>query len=377
MKQIFGFMLAAATLAPVASAQISDTAITTYNDAVQSGDTSQMVAAAKALAAEAAANPTEADATAIAFDAASLICAFGDCADAAAAAEFVANAPVIDAQSHPVAAERALLSSFAKWSAKPSSRARRAFDDALDVIAPMAPSQLSIKAMEARYTHDLDQGRTRTASKSAGQAGDHLRPIANDAPLAYASAEYLAAIALFNARQSKAALEDIIHLQGWLLQYEASLGEDAPDWTRKHYYNARAWGYSMNAWFASSDRTSLGDRKIEAILASYDTGEDEDDVSEDGLPFCEGAFNASPKLRYSTRQAARNEYGAVILTSAIEDGKVVDPVVQAAIPAGVFEDNILETIGQWVWEPSDDQTVGVDCSMSIDETQHSYVFVIN
>ena len=66
----------------------------------------------------------------------------------------------------------------------------------------------------------------------------------------------------------------------------------------------------------------------------------------------------------------------MIITTALKDGKSVDPEVRAAVPEGVFGDNIVDTIAKWTWEPEEGQNIGIDCSMSADEFVHSFVFAI-
>ena len=361
-----------------AVADISNETIRAYNEALSAGEEPGIIETSKALAAEAVANPEHSQAVLLAFEAASQLCTRGACKDAKTAANFVANAPITDPTAHPVSEDRILLNAFAEWTDKKSSKTRKELDAALDTITPMAPTNLSIDAMQARYSYDLAEGRLGSAAETAGQAGDHIRPIATEAPGLYASSEFLAAVSLFNSRQSRMAHEDMAHLQGWLSQFREALGDEAPDWVSQQYYRAYAWRLTMDAWFQSAGLISpIHKRNIDDILASYENEDSETDVAgdTDSLPFCKGVFRQIPRLRFNSRQIA-DRFGSVIITTALKDGKSVDPVVRAAVPEGVFEDNIVDTIAKWTWEPEEGQNIGIDCSMSADESVHSFVFII-
>ena len=363
-------MLAIAMTLPVASADVSNDTIRAFNQALESGDGPQIIEASKDLAAAAVANPDQDQSVLFAFEAANQLCTLGQCPEAVAASGFIASAPITDPTEHPIAEDRMLLDAFSNWSANSTRAKRRDLDAALERVVSLQPTTLSIKAFEARYYSDHTGGKVRQAAKSAGQAGDHIRPVAEQVPSAYVTAEYLAAISTFNSSQHANAQRDMTHLQGWLGQYEAKFGEDTPEWISKQYFNAFAWRLAMSAWFQSTGNGGVSDSETETILAGYQTAApepeghaDADQMTVSGLPFCEGQMNQTPKLRYRAGQGQRGFYGAVIARFDIESGRVVNPVVKASVPVDEFDEQALKSISQWTWEAAAGQIPGENCGM--------------
>jgi len=384
VKRFFELTIAGLFMLPTAAADISNETIRAYNEALQAGDRSAIVDASKALAAEAIANPTEQDAVLLAYEAGSQLCIYNTCESAQAAAEFVAASPIVDVSAHPVAEDRALLASFADWSADPKRKTRRDLDAALESIVSLQPTTLSIKAFEARYRADHTNGKARKAAKSADEAGDHVRPVAEQVPSPYIAAEFFAAISTFNSSQNASAQRDMTHLEGWLEQYETKLGEDAPDWINKQRFKAYAWRLAMTAWFQSTGNRGVSKDEIDTILASYqtDTAEPEgndnsDHLTADILPFCQGQMSQTPKLRYRAGQTQRGFFGAVIVHFDIESGRVVNAHIEASVPEERFEEQALDAISQWTWEVEDGQIPGENCRMDRTNIVQPLVFSLD
>lgn len=356
-----------------AGADISNETIRAYNTAIAQTDRAAIIDASKALAAEAVATPEHPDSVLLAYETGAKLCEFGACASALDAANFVAAAPITAPEAHPLAEDRTLLASFANWSADPNRKNRKALESTLTEIVPTQPSNLSILAFMTLYTSELNAGKTRNGAKIAGDAGDHLRPFAELVPQHFVSTEFVAAVSLFNASQSPSARLEIAHLEGWLLQYHIKLGEAAPEWVSNERARALAWGLAMDAWFSSSGRSGASKAQIAKIEASYIPEDDGTDPeakvvdltgNDGGLPFCEGELEKRPKLRYRAGESQRGFFGAVVACFDIEDGRIANLVIKAAVPEGRFEEHALETVSQWIWEPSENQSPGENCSMS-------------
>lgn len=387
MRLIF-LSLCTFSLAFSSHADISNETIRAYNSAIAQGDRSAIIETSKALAAAAVANPEHSQSVLLAFEAGHKLCELDQCAEAQAAANYVATSAITDPDAHPVAEDRALLASFSNWSVDKNRRTRKAFDTALTPLVSLPPTNLTIKAMQARHFYDFETGKYRKASNSAGQAGDHIRPVADQIPRAYVAAEKMAAISGFNSAPNRSVLSDLVHLQGWLAQHRVSLGEDAPDWVEKEEFRTHAWELAIEAWFVSSNKKSLSEAQRDDIMSTYDTGPDITELLEAAkatallegiaaLPFCEGELLQRPPLRYPLDSFRQGRYGAVIVGFNIEDGQVADVVVKAAVPSDEFEDQASSTVSQWTWKANSDQNPGVDCSMSRKDVVQPLVFALD
>ena len=137
----------------------------------------------------------------------------------------------------------------------------------------------------------------------------------------------------------------------------------------------------MGAWYTSTGNRGLSDQEIDEILASYKTDEraaetdDTDDI--DVLPFCTGRFNMKPRLRYKSGQIQRGFFGAIIAKFDIEDGKVVNAVINASVPEERFEAQALETISKWVWQPDEGQVPNNNCRLSRTDVILPIVFALD
>lgn len=356
--------------ASAAYGDISNDKIKIYNQAVEAGtDANAIIKAAADLATEAIANPNQEDAVLLAYEAGAMMCLMGACQNALPAAKFVAQAPNTDPNAHPVATDRALLLRYSEWAASPKRQTRRTFDDALKAHIPLEPSMLSVKAFEARYGADTQSGKLRQTARSASEAGDHLRPVAELIPKSYVLAELTAAISQFNDNQDKSARSDIAHLNSWITQFRIAQDEPA-DWIREEEDRTYAWGLAMDAWYISSGRRGISEQKLDEIKATYNTQENpttdspEDADDPEGLPFCKGEMQQRPALRYKSSQVEQGFFGAVIVGFDIEDGFVRNPVIRASVPEERFETQALETISKWTWQPAEDQKPGETCRLS-------------
>ena len=179
-------------------------------------------------------------------------------------------------------------------------------------------------------------------------------------------------------------MRDMTHLRGWLFQYYAAAEGPLKEWSEKLGNHAHAWGLTMGAWYTSTGKRGLSDQEIDEILASYKTDEraaetdDTDDIDDiDVLPFCTGRFNMKPRLRYKSGQIQRGFFGAIIAKFDIEDGKVVNAVINASVPEERFEAQALETISKWVWQPDEGQVPNSNCRLSRTDVILPIVFALD
>lgn len=377
--RLLGFALAIALTIPVASADVSSDTIHTFNQALESGDRPMIIEASKALAAAAIANPEDEQSVLFAFEAASQLCTLGQCPEAEAASRFVTSAPITDPAEHPVTDDRNLLLSYVNWSLRKNRKTRKTFDKALESVLSLSPTPLSVKAVQDRYFYDIEENNTRALVQSSGQAGDHLRPVSDQLPRAYATAEMIAASTRFNSGQERLAHSKMIHLRGWLAEFTANSGEGVPEWTSAMAYRAHAWNLAMDAWFLSTGQRGVSEAEAEQILASYPSPTVSEVSTEqiDGLPFCEGYLKPDPELRYRGAQVAQGYYGAVIVAFDIKDGQVQNPVIKASVPLQQFDEQALEAISKWTWIANDHEVPGETCQMSRSDLAQPVVFSLD
>ena len=67
------------------------------------------------------------------------------------------------------------------------------------------------------------------------------------------------------------------------------------------------------------------------------------------LPFCAGAFDMKPQMRYPSKALRQGRVGAVLISIDVENGRVSKAEVLAAVPNDGFADAVLETVQKWTW----------------------------
>ena len=71
----------------------------------------------------------------------------------------------------------------------------------------------------------------------------------------------------------------------------------------------------------------------------------------------------TPELSYPDAAAQKGMFGAVIAQIKVEDRKVTDVEILAAVPSSAFEESAEATIRQWEWQPEGEEP-GVTCDPS-------------
>ncbi len=361
-----------------AAADISQQTISAYNTAVNAGDTDAKLAAAKALATEAMANPGDEQAALLAYEAAWLLCRSGDCGAAIEPAKFAAGQPAGDA--HPSADSRTLLLAYAQWDVKPNGKTRKALDTALDAVAGSDPTLLSVQAFQMRYQADMRNRRYRKASRSASAAASHFEKAGDVLVKLQTAARSNAIVADFYYGPKSKHVSEMLHLKGRLGKMRQISDKDEPDWLKPAYYRADAWAAAMNAVLNSSGKPSISDEEETKILAQYkDDAETanargESKRRERGkLPFCEGHLEQVPAMEYPSSANFRRMVGAVIIGFDFEDGAVVNPAILASVPDEGFKEKALEIVSQWKFVPDEEQAEG-ECTLDRDNIVQSFIF---
>jgi len=293
---------------------------------------------------------------------------------AAALAVFVGPLSFSDAHAQESAAsapdQSALQAVYEAFVAKPGNKSRKALSAELDAYAG-APTTLSIKAHMARVNEDSDGNGYRQLRKSSQAAIQHIEPVAGQIMQVYADLRLVSAVALFNDTQDKDAVYEMAHLKGWLGELKASEESAQPEWINPLYWRSEAWLLAMNAYYSSARKTEPSEEEIESILALYEPSgkalefkSEPIEAEDDGLPFCGGELNMSPKLSYPRGNARKGMFGSVILRFGYDDeGGVIGIEPLAAIPIDGFKDDAARTVKKWKWIPDEGQAPGIDCTL--------------
>lgn len=346
-------------------------AITQYNQASSNGSDIERISAAKALGAAVMADPSDADASLLAHEAAWTLCRLGSCEDAKPIAAFALTLPEIEGGVNMP--QRQLLSSYADWDVKDTSRTRKALDAALEVTKSTPPTALSLTAHKARVTRDTLKSDWRSQRKTATSAAEHMSPIKDFAGPLWAEFSQTSISAGFNHFPDIDHLYQQAHLEGEL----RSMYKNYEDSSLKlqqmtdAYWRASTWRMAMEAYFGSGgSRKKPNPGQVDEILSSYgiakptpyDTTEP-DTVDEEGvskLPFCPGKFNMEPKLKYPKRASRKGMVGAVIARIDVKGSKVETVEILGSVPDEGFKAAAAETVSQWRWIITDSQP-GITC----------------
>lgn len=212
-----------------------------------------------------------------------------------------------------------------------------------------------------------DHAKTR---ESALATMRHIEPISDLLSRQYYEAKYIAAIAYFNGEQNPNALLEMAQVKGFTTQFYDEAGEK-PDWAETLRWRADAWGLAMEAYFASARIRYPSESDIQAVLASYGSGEiarrsqNTASVSEaSGLPQCAGELSQRPKIRFPSTRARRGMFGAVILRFGFDaEGQVVNPEILASVPQNAFDETVLTAVENWRYKPDRPRDVGKTCAL--------------
>lgn len=358
-KLLIGLVLALAMNS--AAADISSDVIQAFNSSMQGGDEDSQIAAASNLAAEAMTNPEDEMAALLAYEAAWTLCNNDSCEAAIEPAEFARLQPSSDPAAHPIAADRELLVAYTNWKTKQSRRNRQSLDTALAAVVHGEPSLLSLTAFQERYLFDASKRRYSLTEATALEAATHFKLVEDSFPHLYVGAEMSAIVASFNDRPTADAQRRMAHFEGYLMQMRAPYEDkEEPSWMREAYFRANAWSLAMLAYFNSSSKRGAGSAEIEAILASYQENEAYTEATEHkqrDVAFCDGELIQRPRFNYPRGTANKGMIGAVIVGLQVIDGKAVNFEILASVPNEGFKESALETVSQWTWKVSEEQSV--------------------
>ncbi|WP_300391165.1 hypothetical protein [Henriciella sp.] len=369
-----------AFLALPVSARDTNDAIKAYNAAMTGGDAEAKLQTAEVLGQTAIAESSRRDAPLLALEAAKTLCLYGDCKSALSLTDWISSHAGGDGQVSKT--EVALVDAFARWRTQPSSASRAALDKALVPFIEGDLSTLTLAAFQHRYTYDASKQRWAKAMKSANEASTHFEPFRGAIAQQWSEAEMMRIIADFNATPSAneviAMAEHHVAVSELIGQYTVP----KPDWLFDHFYLTLAWENALMAYFDSgySERrwSNLPEEDVVALKANqralmrealspgaaiWRRPGTEDDYSHGDLPFCSGHFDKKPAIKYGGMNAYRGQFGSVVLRVDIENAKVSDLEILAAVPAGQFEDEAIDAISQWTWVV-ESGTPGVTCRTS-------------
>lgn len=360
----------AAGIAGVASAQVEEADILAFNAALEAGDPNALRKAANRLAEEIIVNPDYPEAGIIAYEAAWALCRTGACSDAVAVAGFAAT--------QPDAPETApLLSALARWKADPKRENFRAASDTLKVLESAPPNHLTVYAFRELYAASTAAKNWRQAGALTDRAIVHFAGGGDAARQYRLEARLVSLISDFNMSPRSSTMREMVHLRGELDQLRLLEEGEPPSWMDAIYWNAVAWQGVMSAYLQSTNATVVSEREAEGILASYLDGLPEVAVSgpAEEPPFCRGGMLQEPEIKYPFRQAFRGRIGAVVLKFKLRDGRVVEPEVLAAVPFEGFTDEVIETVSQWRFIPSENPEE-TGCRLDHDNTTQEVTFAI-
>lgn len=341
-----------------AIAEIRDDLISDYNTAVTTGTPASAVEAAKALIADAIANPEDPRQTSVLYEGAQFLCLRNECDAAQGAAEtLMQNGDGADK------AKGVALIAFADFQKNQSGRNRDTLAEALKAIESHAPDTFSVSAFSTLYGFDTQKGRWRDAMNSLDSTVIHLDPVKAQYPSLYYPTSRNAVIADFMYRHSTDSLRDLVTHYAKIRQMRSieDARGDVPDWLETEYWESDAWVRVAEAWFMANNQQNriLTEAQREDILETYppvDVLGQSTNGPQDSHPFCEGELHMRPRLDYPTNAAFRGLIGVVTLRMEFDDaGNVINPEVLASVPIGGFEEETIETVSNWRWEPNNDQ----------------------
>ncbi|WP_139792397.1 energy transducer TonB [Henriciella litoralis] len=347
---------------PAQAADISEVMVS-YNQAMADGTPQEKIVAATNLGKAALENTDREDAGQLAYEAGQALCQYADCEGAAPFAEFAASPGRAIA---PLSAEDVeLLSAYSAWRSAPDDRkTRKTLDEALKAKADGTVSMLSLTAFNKRYFSDAKDGDWRKAIAAADAAAAHFAPVKQMIGSHWSNAKMFALTSAFKIAPDDQQVLDMAQHQADLSKLSGELSAQ-PEWLAEHYFQTVAWRNTMMAYFQSVGGDNRLNRRyhkdpgrlnteVNAILEA-DNGIASSSASsassenQTKLPLCAGHMSEVPRLYYSDPEYEGAKYGSVVFRMSLEDGRVSDTTVLAAVPAGIFEDQAAETALQWKW----------------------------
>ena len=354
-------------------AQIKNSVVAEYNEAVRSGDSSRMRFAATALGEAALENADDPQAGLIGFEAAFRLCRIGQCAEGQPFAAFAERQSV--GEGLPPLDQRALLLAFAEWKAAPGRSTREQLDSLIEAQAEGEVSTVSLFVFTRRMEHDATKGDFESLEDTAAWLSTHLSDERALVGELWSTAELLRQVAAFNTSASVDAAMGLAVLENDLMMLpnvEIRAGRSVPDWWEKNYYTTQAWRMAMAAFF-----DSVNERRYDAAEANRIAEKTErlrdpasrfDNTAGDDSPLrsCSADLIQKPAMRYPGKALRKGMFGALIIRfKADENGRIYEPEVLASVPQGGFDDKVIETVSKWHLDWSDEKNCRRESSNTI------------
>ncbi|RIJ23846.1 hypothetical protein D1224_06220 [Henriciella barbarensis] len=361
--------------------------ISAYNEAASTGSAAERSAAARALGVAAMENPDHQDAGLLAYEAGQSLCVYDGCEGASQLAAFATSAEVPANAVPPAHIE--ILRTYADWKSQPNGQTRSALDGALEAGVDTGVSLLTLTAYQARYLYEFEKSDYREAEINARLASAHFAPFKDMIGKNWSDAAIAGIIAGFSRNPDT---QDVVEMAEHrvALAKLSSETSDTPDWLDRHRHLAHAWQLAMYAYYESGGgRRQTGSRlqgpdpdQLKTVIRDSErrmrdypkirtriVSAEEYEADESKLPFCSGELDMTPQLRYPMRASQRGMYGAVLARLKINDLKVSDVEILAAVPHSTFEERAKNTIMKWRWNVSSG-TPGETC-----RTNHDNIFI--
>lgn len=352
--------------------QVPNEVIAAYNQALRGGDRGAMEDAASALAAAAIEHPADPSAGLMAFEAAWALCRLGSCETGASAAEFSLNQAQATGEG-PSLQTRNLLLKYSLWKKRDTRQSRAALDEALQGLPLGDVSPVSVFAYRDYYSHQSRAEKWRDAERISLAAAEHMQGFEAELLEEIVFAELVGIAAGVNQDQTLDQLERIISLRNRIGAARRDFQErdaDVPDALVQLDYQAQAWEGAIGAVL----RTRGEKDAVDEVLGRRSAGLPGADNWDDGL--CKGTFSFEPKLEYPRRAARRGEVGSIIVGLSLVEGVPKDVKILAAVPAGVFEQSVVDILEKWRWIPNEDADL-TSCSLSRDDIVFPFVFSLD
>lgn len=389
IKAAFALCLLSGAVAAAADEPANmDEAIIAYNDAVTRGTPADKAEAARQLSSAVLANPDRDDAALLAYETGSTLCLYAECNDTAAMIEFASGRQL--PPGGITQDDVALLAAYADWTRDKTRDSRARLDEALDAKEDADLSYLSLAAFHNRFAEDVSDRDWDRAARTAAQAARHFEPFRSVVGQQWSDARIVSITSAFNHKPDTEQVIDIVTHKNTMKEMMREIGSNYPDWLYDQYYLSDAWQMAMEAYF-QYDGNRTGSRlsnieqdqlrrkldEIEQQTADVrvEMAADTAPASNPSLPFCKGQFDMRPRLQYPTSAANKGMFGALIVKFSVEDLKVAETEVLAAVPQGVFEENALSALREWQWDVKDGRP-GETCRTSQSNLIIPFVFQI-
>tara|TARA_R110002110_G_scaffold412773_1_gene639145 strand:- start:69 stop:1202 length:1134 start_codon:yes stop_codon:yes gene_type:complete len=353
---------------------IPSDAVRAYNQALDTGESASIIAAAQALGHQAALNPDDPQSGMVAFEMANQLCLRAACAYAVEAATFASTHA---GEGLPDSRERAVLAALANWYASPNKQTIRTLGAHLKDLGDLTPTTVTVMAYEAYYSDAV--GKLIDLNRRATAAANHMKPVRNMVPKNWALAEMTAASSQFQRNHSIESIQAMAELQEWLDDMKRATSPD-PDWLNDYFFRAWAWTTAMNAYFTTEKGYGSELREIDAMSARrkearLKTSSPNASDDTDHKRHCKGNFSEPPRPVFPKEAARRGYVGAVIMGFSLEDGEITNIRVLAAVPDSAFEKASIEALENARFEFSAQQE-DPDCRRNQETVLQSFEYVL-